>query len=212
MNPGQTDVTVRITTLSSKAPKDPTILTLPAGSELRQDTAGRDRGAATFVEYFGGWIAAGWTSVAGGADRGAAAEPCAPHASEIWYAADNTTQLGQDAYVVIMNPFAVPAVFDVALFTTDRAPIRDSDLTDVSLRPHRSVAVRLNPYVADEEAVTAEVDVTSGRAAVASLGVTKGRGVRSALAWPGTATQAFLPVVAGAGSPRSRWPFRAPWA
>jgi hypothetical protein len=69
----------------------------------------------------------------------------------------------------------------------------------VSLRAHRSVAVQLNQYVADEEAVMAEVDVTSGRTAVASLGLTKDRGVRSALAWTGTATQAFLPVVAGSG-------------
>ena len=199
VNPGPTDATVRITTLGTGAPTQPSTLTLPAGSEVRQDASGRDRGAATFVEYFGGWIAAAWTSVAGGKDVGAAAEPCAPRASQVWYAADNTTQLGQDAYLVVMNPFAATAVFDVALFTTDRAPIRDSDLSDVSLRPHRSVAIRLNPYVADEEAVTAEVNVTSGRAAVASLGVTKGRGVRSALAWSGTATQAFLPVAAGSG-------------
>ena len=199
VNPGDTDATVRITTLGRDAPADPTTMTVPAGSELRQDTSGKDRGAATFVEYFGAWIAAGWTSVAGGTDRGVAAEPCAPRASRLWYAADNTTALGEDAYLVVMNPFDVPAVFDVALFTTDRVPIRDSNLTDVSLRAHRSVAVQLNQYVADEEAVMAEVDVTSGRTAVASLGITKDRGVRSALAWTGTATQAFLPVVAGSG-------------
>jgi len=199
VNPGQTDATVRITALGVDAPADPTTLTLPAGSELRQDASGRGRGAATFVEYFGAWIAAGWTSVAGGAELGVSAEPCAPRASPLWYAADNTTQLGEDAYLIVMNPFNVPAVFNVALFTTDRVPVRDSGLTDVSLRAHRSVALRLNRYVADEEAVTAEVDVTSGRTAVASLGVTKGRGVRSALAWPGTATQAFLPVAAGSG-------------
>jgi Family of unknown function (DUF5719) len=199
VNPGPTDATVRITKLGTGAPRQPSIFTLSAGSEVRQDTSGHDRGAATFVEYFGGWIAAAWTAVAGGKEVGVAAEPCAPRASEVWYAADNTTQLGQDAYLVVMNPFASTAVFDVALFTTDRAPIRDSKLSDVSLRPHRSVALRLNPYVADEEAVTAEVNITSGRAAVASLGVTKDRGVRSALAWPGTATQAFLPVASGSG-------------
>lgn len=197
-NPGDVEVTVRITALGSASPKEPSTFTVPAGSEVRQDVPSTDRGAGTFVEYFGGWIAAGWTSVAGGKDLGVDAEPCAPRASRLWYAVDNTTQRGQDAYLVIMNPFAAAAVFDVALFTTDRAPIRDSDLTDVSLRAHRSVALKLNPFVADEEAVTAEIRVTSGRAAIASLGLTEGRGVRSALAWPGTVTQAFLPVASSA--------------
>src|SRR5262249_31676921 len=87
----------------------------------------------------------------------------------------------------------------VALFTAQRAPIRDSDLTEVSLRAHRSVAVSLDAFAQDEEAVTAEVDVSSGRAIGASLGVTHGHGVRSAPATPGTATQAILPVAAGTG-------------
>jgi hypothetical protein len=198
-NPGASEVTVRITTLGARSPKQPSVVTVPPDTEVRQDVPANDRASSTFVEYFGGWIAAGWTSVAGGADVGVDAEPCASRASRLWYTADNTTQLDQDAYLVIMNPFASSAVFDVALFTTDRAPIRASDLTDVSLRAHRSVSLRLNRFVADEEAVTAEVRVTSGRTAVASLGVTNGRGVRSALGWPGTSSQAFLPAAEGSG-------------
>ena len=198
-NPGTADVTARITSLGPDAPKPPTIVTVPAGTELRQEVPSADRGASTFVEYFGGWIAAGWTAQAGGSDVGVSAEPCAPDAARQWYAPDNTTQIDQDAYLVITNPFGTAAVFDVVLFTTDRAPIRDSDLTNLSLRAHRSMAVRLDHFVADEEAVTAEVDVTSGRAAVASLGVTQGRGVRSALASAGTTAQTYLPVAGGSG-------------
>jgi hypothetical protein len=203
-NPGDTDVTARITSLGPRASRAPRTIDVPAGTEVRQDVPSADRGAGTFVEYFGGWIAAGWTAQAGGADVGVSAEPCAADASARWFASDNTTQQDQDAYVVVMNPFDVPAVFDVSLFTAQRAPIRDSRLTDVSLRAHRSVAVRLNPFAEDEEAVTAEIDVTSGRAVVSSLGVTRGRGVRATLASPGTTTQVYLPVAGGSGQSEIR--------
>jgi hypothetical protein len=198
-NPGTTDVTARITSLDARGSKTPQGVDVPAGTEVRQDVPSSDRGDATLVEYFGGWIAAGWTSQAGGQDVGVSAEPCASGASPTWYAADNTTQQDQDGFLVIMNPFDAPAVFDVTLFTAQRAPIRDSDLTDVSLRPHRSVDVSIDAFAQGEEAITAEVDVSSGRAIVASLGVSHGAGVRSALAAPGTTTQAYLPVAAGTG-------------
>jgi hypothetical protein len=198
-NPGTTDVTARITSMGPKGSKDPQPIDVPAGSEVRQDVPSSERGGATLVEYFGGWIAAGWTAQAGGDDVGVSAEPCAPSASPTWFSADNTTQHDQDAYLVIMNPFDVPAVFDVAIFTAQRAPIRDSDLTDVSLRAHRSVVVGLDAFAQGEEALTAQVNVTSGRAIVASLGVAHDAGIRSALAAPSTTTQAFLPVAAGTG-------------
>jgi hypothetical protein len=198
-NPGSTDVSARITYLGPRGSKTPQGVEIPAGTEVRQDVPSTDRGDATLVEYFGGWIAAGWTSLAGGEDVGVSAEPCASNTSATWFAADNTTQQDQDAFLVIMNPFDVPAVFDVALFTAQRAPIRDSDLTDVSLRAHRSIEVSLDAFAQGEEAVTAEVDVSSGRAVVASVGVSHGAGVRSALASPGTTTQSYLPVAAGTG-------------
>ena len=88
--------------------------------------------------------------VMGGAGRGGeigvGAEPCAPATSPTWFAPDGTTEQGEDAYLVVMNPFAVDAVFDVVLLTPKRAPIRSSELTDHVLRPGKSVAFRLNAF------------------------------------------------------------------
>ena len=58
-----------------------------------------------------------------------------------WFAPDGTTEQGEDAYLVVMNPFAVDAVFDVVLFTPKRAPIRSSaaDRSRASPRQERGV-------------------------------------------------------------------------
>ena len=82
---------------------------------------------------------------------------------------------------MVMNPFAVDAVFDVVLFTPKRAPIRNSELTDHVLRPGKSVAFRLNAFAEGEAAVGAEVDVSLGRVAVSSLGITRDGGIRSVI-------------------------------
>ena len=105
-----------------------------------------------------------------GGEIGVGAEPCAPAHGPTWYAPDGTTEQGEDAYLIVMNPFAVDAVFDVVLFTPKRAPIRNSALTDRVLRPGRSVAFRLNAFAEGEPALGAQVDVSLGRVAVSSWG------------------------------------------
>ncbi len=127
-NPGSVAVTARITGLGTDAAASPESYEVPAGSTVRIDQVPHDRGAATYIEYFGGWIGAGWVS---STDGGVAAEPCAADAARDWYLADETTQLGEEAFVVVANPFAAPAVLDVVLYTADRAPIRDSEWTDL---------------------------------------------------------------------------------
>jgi hypothetical protein len=152
------------------------------------------------VEYFGGWIAAGWLTHGGEGAFGAAAEPCAPQASRTWYAADNTTQQGQVADLVIMNPFGADAVLDVVLYTAGRpAPIRDSDWSDLTLKPYHSLTLRLNEKAPGEEALTAEVDVSTGRVAVGSVGINARGGVRSSLGRPLASLTTYLPVGGGAG-------------
>lgn len=198
-NPGTANVTARITSLDSDQAATTISVEVPAGMQVARTMTASHRGSATYVEYFGGWIAAGWLTRGGGDDFGVGAEPCAPAASQTWYASDNTTEQGQSAYLVVMNPFAAQAVFNVVLYTQDRAPIRSSVLTDITVPPHRSVALPLNKQIPGETAVTAEVLVTAGRVAAGSMGVNVFGGVRSALAWPTTASDAILPVAAGAG-------------
>lgn len=198
-NPGAVDVTARITSLTSDLAATTESVTVPAGHEVARTMPASHRGSASFVEYFGGWIAAGWLTRGGGTEFGVGAEPCAPSSSQTWYAADNTTEQGQDAYLVVMNPFDAQAVFDVVLYTRDRAPIRSSALTDITVPAQRSVALPLNNQIPGETAVTAAVVVSAGRVVAGSMGINSFGGVRSALAWPSTASQAILPVANGAG-------------
>jgi len=198
-NPGDAPVTARLTELTSGRPRDPVTVAVDPGTSRTIDVVARSRAASTFVEFFGGWLAAGWVAQGGAGELGVASEPCAPSAGRRWYAPDGTTEQGQDAYLIVMNPFDVPAAFDVVLLTKTRAPIRDSSVIDVVLPAHRSRAIRLNPLALGEAALGAEVDVSIGRVAVSSLGIGREGGIRAALAAPAAGGAAHLPVGAGAG-------------
>jgi len=195
-NPGAAPVTARITQLGSDPAGPPETYDVAAGSTLRIDEVPKDRGAATYIEYFGGWIGAGW--VASTVD-GVAAEPCAADAARRWFLADGTTQLGEDAYVIVANPFAVATVMNVVLYTSDRAPIRDSEWTDLVIPARRSLALHLNTKVEGEPVVAAALDVSVGRIAAASLGVSDRTHVRSALGWTEPTTEATFPLMQGSG-------------
>jgi hypothetical protein len=198
-NPGDSPVTARLTSLSGRRPKPPTTVTVPPSADLRVEVPAKGREASTYVEFFGGWVAAGWVAQGGGGEIGVAAEPCAPAAARRWYAPDGTTEQGQDAYLVVMNPFGATAVFDVVLLTRTRAPIRDSALTDIVLPAHRSRAFRLNPQALGEAALGALVEVTVGRVALASLGIGREGGIRSVVGVTSVSDRLFLPAGATAG-------------
>lgn len=195
-NPGVAPVTARITELGTDAAGSPESYEVPAGSTLRIDQVPEDRGASTYIEYFEGWIGAGWVSSTG---EGMAAEPCAGDAARGWYLTDGTTQLHEEAYVVVANPFATPAVMDVALYTGDRAPIRDSEWTDLVIPAGGSTALHLNTKVEGEPVVAVALEVSVGRVVAASLGVSDRTKVRSALGWTGPATGAIFPLMQGSG-------------
>ena len=175
-NPGDAAVVARVSTFSRKKPDEPRSVTVPAQATVAVPVPAKGREASTYVEYFDGWVAASWVAQGGGGEIGVGAEPCAAATGPTWFAADGTTEQGEDAYLVVMNPFAVDAVFDVVLYTPKRAPIRNSALTDRVLRPGKSVAFRLNAFAEGEAAVGAEVDVSLGRVAVSSLGITRDGG------------------------------------
>jgi hypothetical protein len=200
--PGSVGATVRITSMTADGAPAAKTIDVPASSELRVPVPATDRSSSTYVEYFGGWVAAGWVAQGGAGEIGVGAEPCAPQPSRTWFLSDNTTERGQQAYAVVMNPFGVDAVFDVTLYTADRDPIRSSRWTDLSLRAHHSVALPIGSSqvgALGEAAVMAQIEVTSGRVAAASLGIGKAGGIRSAIGATHTSAQVFLPVAAGAG-------------
>jgi len=139
------------------------------------------------VEWFGQWVAVGWVAHAGGGEGGVAAEPCAPAAGGRWFLPDGTTDVERDHdYVVVMNPFAREAVFSITLLSERKEPVRHGSLTDVALRPFRSAAFDLGDVVLGEPTVSALVDVSVGRVAAATLGVSDTGGIRSALGYLGT--------------------------
>lgn len=198
-NPGEAPVAVRVTSISAKKPGKPESVTVPPQTTVSVPVPAEGREASAYVEYFDGWVAASWVTQGGGGEIGVGAEPCAPATSPTWFAPDGTTEQGEDAYLVVMNPFAVDAVFDVVLLTPKRAPIRSTELTDRVLRPGKSLAVRLNAFDEGDPAVGAEVNVSLGRVAVSSLGITRDGGIRSVIGTVQTGPQAFLPLGGGAG-------------
>jgi hypothetical protein len=195
-NPGSTPVHARVTELGSDRAGSSEGFDVAAGSTLRIEEAPEDRGGATYIEYFGGWIGAGWVA---STEDGVAAEPCAADAASRWFLPDGTTQLDEEAYVIVANPFAVTAVMDVVLYTSDNAPIRHSEWTDLVVPARRSMALHLNTRIKGEPVVAAVLDVTVGRVAAASLGVSEGTKVRSTLGWTEPATGATFPLMQGSG-------------
>ncbi|HEX9123593.1 MAG TPA: DUF5719 family protein [Actinomycetota bacterium] len=194
-NPGPTPVRVRVTRLGSGKPSSPDVLTVAPDTELQLPAPAGERGSSTMVEYFGGWVAAGWVAHAGGGEGGVAAEPCLSGGGRRWLVPDGTAEENQDDYVVVMNPFAAEAVFTLTLYTTRRpAPITPGDWTNVVLRPHRSEAFRLNPKALGESTVSTLIDVKVGRVATSSLGVSGLGGIRSSVGIEGPPpTTSILP-------------------
>lgn len=177
-NPGERAVSVRLTSLGSRGVRGVQWARVPSlAHEYRQVPAG-EAGAATVVESFGGWVGAATVLEAG--RNGVASSRCVTGTRSRWYVLDQPTGEGERALLVVMNPFAVPAQFDVVI-RTERRTIRPSPLTPVVLAPRASVAVRVNDFALEapgEPTVTAEVVRRTGRVVAGGVGVTGG-GVRA---------------------------------
>jgi hypothetical protein len=135
---------------------------------------------------------------AGKDESGVAAEPCLPQSGRTWLLPDGTTEKGQDAYVVVMNPFASEAVFSVTL-VTERRTVRPKEWTNFVLGAGRSTALHLNDNALGEKTVATEINVSIGRVAAASLGVAEAGGIRSGIGVPHPGREIVLPGAADAG-------------
>ena len=185
-NPGERSATIRVLTLNGDKAVEPESFEVPAGGFVRIPVESRGRERSSMVEWFGQWVAVGWLAHAGGGEGGVAAEPCAPAAGGRWFLPDGATDVkGDHDYVVVMNPFAREAVFSITLLSERREPVQQGSLTDVALRPFRSVAFDVGDVLLGEPTVSALVDVSVGRVAAATLGVSGTGGIRSALGYLG---------------------------
>jgi hypothetical protein len=199
-NPGERPARIRLSTFDEGSATRGDVVTVEPGTEVFLDAPSATREASSMVEFFDGWVAAGWTSVANGEELGLSSEPCVATSSPTSLLPDNTTLEGESAYVVVMNPFASDAVFSLQATTPDRR-IRPEAWADVVLPAGRSQAFHLNPQALGEEVVAIEVTVSIGRVAASALGVSAAGGVRSSIGVPGLATStALLPGGGDAGT------------
>jgi hypothetical protein len=185
-NPGPDPATVRVRGLGSGRPSEPQEIRVEPGSFVRVPAAADGRARSSMVEWFGQWVAVGWVSHAGGGEGGVAAEPCAPEAGDRWFLPDGTTEVeGNEEFVVVMNPFAREAVFSLTLLSERTEPVRQGELTDVVVKPFHSAVFHLNEVVLGERTVSTLLEVSVGRVAAATLGVSGTGGIRSALGYLG---------------------------
>lgn len=198
-NPGDAPVRARLSGLTSSPRNGSRSVTVPPGSEVLQPVEAGLPESATVVEVFGGWLAVGWLVRADDPDTGISAEPCSDAVGATWYTTESTSEDGERATLVVANPFAAPAVFDVVLFSPDNPPLRDPDWSDLVLRGGRSMALEISRKVVGEEAVAAVVQAKVGRIAVGTLGVTTDGGVRGVLGTMTPASTWYLPAGGGSG-------------
>jgi hypothetical protein len=184
-NPGPRPVIVRARSLRDGRPADLGSTTVDPGTSEAIVARAADIGSATALEYFGGWVAAGWVARAGGGQVGVSAEPCLATAGQRWTLPDGDTEKKESAYVVVMNPFVSDAVFDVTALSDSEPPKSLTDFRDYVLPGGHSAAFKLNQLVLGRAAVAARIDVSIGRVAAGTLGISSRFGVRSSVGWPG---------------------------
>jgi len=130
-----------------------------------------------------------------GSQQRATAESCLPGSQPTWYLLDQTTSLGETAYLVAMNPFAEAAEFDVSLFTEKRS-IRPGSLAPYVVPAGSSVAVKLNDFVLlgqGENTVSVQVASRIGRVVVGGM-VVAANELREEAGTAGVATRWVLPA------------------
>lgn len=198
-NPGTEPVLARIRSIGSGRPAAPEERMVPPGSTVRVSVPGEGREASTLVEYFGGFVAAGFVELAGEDANGVAAEPCLAEAGTRWLLPDGSGLRGFDDVVVVMNPMPAPAVVSLTVFSEGRDPVRTEAWTNVTIRPYHARAFRLDQVALGETTAATLVEAELGRVAAATLGVSSEGGIRSAVGVPGGAPSQILPGVGDAG-------------
>ncbi|MEP7059866.1 MAG: DUF5719 family protein [Actinomycetota bacterium] len=200
-NPGTERSSVRITALTGKNAAAVQTVNVDPGTTSEVEVPATEKEASTYVEYFGGWVAAGWLTVApDSSGNGVGAEPCAPATdARSWFTANGGTPKGATANLIIMNPYGVNAIFDVVLFAADRAPVHQGDLTDLVLKSHRSMVVPIASILPLEAAVGSEIDVHAGRVGVAAVDTSVSDGVGAVLGGTSLTPSITIPALAGNG-------------
>jgi uncharacterized protein DUF5719 len=201
-NPGTAPVDVRLTQLAGASVRSVGTFTVGALRQVYREVAAEDPADVATVEYFGGWVGVS-AVVRSEAPSGVAAEHCEDGPRHTWFLLDQTTAAGDASQVVVMNPFAADAAFDVVMRTEGRT-ITPGALTPYVLKGNSSVAIRINDYALEspgEETVTVEVTQRIGRI-VAGGSVSTEEGLRAETGAAEPAEVTMLPLSGFVGPPR----------
>jgi hypothetical protein len=200
-NPGPSDVRVRLTQLTSGRVRSVSSFTLPSLRQVYRPVSAVDPADATMVEYFGGWIGAA-AVLRSHSPSGLAAERCEAAPRRTAFLLDEPTGAGDTAFVVVMNPFAGDAAFDLVIRTEQRR-IAPGPLSPYVLSGRSSVAFRLNDLALEgpgEQTVTAQVIERIGRVVVGELVQSSG-GIRAEAGGAEPARTTILPAGGLVGQP-----------
>lgn len=201
-NPGAEPVSIRITTFGRRGVRAQLDDVVPGSSLIYRAVPAGSGGEGTEVEYFGGWVGAGWVVRRSGSDPFLGASRCADAPSSTWYLTDLPTARGQTARLELMNPFGEDATVAVVLRTDQRAAVRPGPLSPYVVPAGTSTEIRLNQFLLQapgEHIVSAELDVQLGRVVAGAVTVS-GDGVATESAEPRESTRWSLPAAGFAGA------------
>jgi hypothetical protein len=202
-NPGSGPIRVRVTTFASDAAPAVRSFSVAARTDVVRELDVADPAAATEVEYFGGWVAAGTVVQSSGSGQDAAAERCVAGLGHGWLLPDATTATDSHTALVVVNPFDTLAEFNVVIRTNKRK-IAPGDLSPVVLQPRRSTSIDVEKWALEgqgEDTITAQVVPKVGRVVAGSL-VTSPQGVRAEAGIAAQSTRWLIPS-AGYGAAAS---------
>jgi hypothetical protein len=200
-NPNPEPVSIRITTFGRRGVRARLDDVVPGSTLVYRPVPARSGGEGTEVEYFGGWVGAGWVIQRSGEDSFLGGSRCADAPSPTWFLTDLPTARGQTARLELMNPFGEDATVGVVLRTDQRAAVRPGPLSPYVVPAGTSTEVRLNQFLLQapgEKVVSAELEVQLGRVVAGAVTIS-GDGVATEVGEPREATRWSVPGAAFAG-------------
>ncbi|MGH2676484.1 MAG: DUF5719 family protein, partial [Actinomycetota bacterium] len=161
-NPTEGPADIVVTSRSGAGPPQTTASTVAPGTHLYLEVQAPEMASASVVEFFGSAVAAAMVTARPDGEGGVAAEPCMDRPATRWFVPEASTLRGQQASVVIHNPFASEAVIDVGLLT-GRGPIRHGRLKGLVLDPGQVKAVSIGRFALGQQGVATAVTADLGR-------------------------------------------------
>lgn len=189
---------VILTSRTGTGPPASTTSTVAPGTHAYVEVPAPGMASATVVEFFGSAVAAGMVTARPDGEGGVGAEPCAGRPATEWFVPEASTLRGQDAIVLIHNPFGSEAVIDVRMLG-EGGPIGHGRLRRLVLDPGQVKAVSVGRFALGEPGVAAAVVAHLGRVVVGGVTASPA-GVRTVV---GTTAPAGAWVLPGTGDPAS---------